>query len=157
MRPTALFATFVILVFGTKSLAAQDLQLQVRVQSQNVQTTDRSVFEAMELSLQEFANNTKWSTRETDFVERLQGSLVFNITEYNLGSGNMTGTLQIKFSRPVFKSDYESNLLFFLDQGGEVASRNAHNVKNARAIRAPGTSRTIVNGYLDQKLCTRYK
>jgi len=81
--------------FGTVSLSAQDLQLQVRVQSQNIQTTDRSVFEAMEQSLQEFANNTKWSTRETDFVERLQGSLVFNITEYNLGSGNMTGTLQI--------------------------------------------------------------
>lgn len=64
MRPTVLFAALGFFVFGTVSVAAQDLQLQVRVQSQNVQTTDRSVFEAMEQSLQEFANNTKWSTRE---------------------------------------------------------------------------------------------
>lgn len=120
MRRTALFAALAFFVFGTVSVAGQDLQLQVRVQSQNIQTTDRSVFEAMEQSLQEFANSTKWSTRETDFVERMQGSLVFNITEYNQASGNMTGTLQIKFSRPVYKSDYQSNLLFFLDPDIQV-------------------------------------
>lgn len=110
-----------LLLFGILGMglswsgAAQDLQLQVRVQAPNVQLTDRSVFEEMERALQEFANTTKWSTREVDFVERLQGSLVFNVTEYNQASGNMTGTLQVKFSRPVYKSDYQSNLLFFMD------------------------------------------
>ena len=81
-----------MLLGNSWSAASQDLQLQVRVQAPSVQLTDRSVFEEMEQVLQEFANTTKWSTREVDFVERLQGSLVFNVTEYNQASGNMTGT-----------------------------------------------------------------
>ena len=103
------------LVLFSPLVKGQELQWQIRVQAPSIQSTDKSVFEALEKSLQDLVDGTRWTEQVVDPAERMQGSIVFTITEHNPGTGMMSGTLQVRSSRTVYKSDYQSPLLFFMD------------------------------------------
>ena len=52
-----------ILVSGfTINVNAQELLCNVRVNSSQVQTSDRKIFQTMQTSIYEFVNNKKWTT-----------------------------------------------------------------------------------------------
>jgi hypothetical protein len=97
------------------SLLAQEFFVDVKVQAPQVQTNDRQVFTNLESSLRNFVNQQAWTQVSFEEKEKLRGSMVFTISDYEPGTGLMKGNMQCQFARPVYMTDYQSPTLFFQD------------------------------------------
>lgn len=107
------------LILCVMPLHAQEFLLDVKVQAPQVQTNDRQVFTNLETALRNFVNQQAWGQVSFEDKEKIRGSMVFTISDYDQGSGQMAGNLQIQFARPVYMTDYQSPMLTFLD--GDVS------------------------------------
>ncbi|MBA3707005.1 MAG: DUF4835 family protein [Bacteroidetes bacterium] len=106
---------FIILLFlfSFATLNAQELNCKVQVLSQGVQGTDKRAFESMQTAIYEFLNNRKWTNDTYKNIERIDCSILINITERS--GDDFKGTLQIQSRRPVYKSSFNSVLLNYND------------------------------------------
>ncbi len=92
---------------------SQELNAQVQVLTPNIQATNKQVFTTLETAMREFLNNRKWTKENYKIEERIQCQFVLTITERNNNSFN--GNLQVFYSRPVYKSEYNSPVLVHRD------------------------------------------
>ncbi len=107
----------VILLFiigAFKTSFAQELNCQVQVLSSQIAGTDKRVFESMQTAIFEFMNTRKWTNETFKIEERIDCSILINITE-KIGTDEFRGTLQIQARRPVYKTSYNTALLNFND------------------------------------------
>lgn len=94
---------------------AQELNCRVVVNAEQVQTSDRSVFEDMETAFSNFLNNRQWTADNFEPEERIKCNII--ITLQNPSSiGSYQATVQIQSARPVYNSNYETILLNFADR-----------------------------------------
>ena len=94
---------------------SQELRCRVIVNANQVETTERGIFQEMEVALAEFMNNRKWTDDLFEQEERINCNFILNIS--NIPSLNRyEASVQILSSRPVFNTDYESVLLNFADR-----------------------------------------
>jgi Cdc6-like AAA superfamily ATPase len=93
---------------------AQELKCNVQVVSQQIQGTNKQVFETLQNAIYEFMNNKAWTNHVFGTEERIECNLMFNITE-QLSADEFKGTLDIKYSRIVFNTNYNTNMLSYLD------------------------------------------
>lgn len=107
-----LFSFF--LFIGLNAAFSQELNCQIQVLSQSVAGTDKHVFETMQTAIYEFMNNKKWTTENFRTEERIDCSILINITE-RISTDEFQGTLQIQSRRPVYKTSYNSVLLNYND------------------------------------------
>lgn len=103
-----------LLVFFTLTANAQELNCTVKVNFDRITDVNPQIFKTLEKSLTDFVNNTRFTTRNVTRNERIDCSLLFNISAYN--DNNFTATLQVLSSRPVFNSTYTSPILNFNDK-----------------------------------------
>lgn len=106
---------FTILTFNTK---AQEFDCRVSVElGQNVQTSavDRTVFQEIEESAQEFINNTRWTQDVFQPEERIECEIQILI-ERAPSNTNFSGSIQVIASRPVFNSSYKTSIFNYRDQ-----------------------------------------
>jgi hypothetical protein len=68
----------------------------------------------LQQSLYEFVNNTNWTNHVYTQQERIECSILINITE-EINSGEFKGTMQVQSKRPVFGSAYQTTMLNFSD------------------------------------------
>ena len=106
---------FVILfiLFGVTTFS-QELNCEVVVNARQTGDENLPVFKTLEKQLKEFVNKTKWTNKTFAPQERINCSMVINITDYNTDS--FSGTLQIQSSRPVYNSNYVTPVYNFNDQ-----------------------------------------
>lgn len=107
-------AILLFLTLAFKATFAQELNCQVQVLSSQIAGTDKRVFESMQTAIYEFMNNRKWTNEAFKIEERIDCSILINITE-KPGADEFKGTLQIQARRPVFKTSYNTALLNFND------------------------------------------
>lgn len=112
-KVSSIFYLFLLAV--TSPLAAQELNANVVVNFQNVQTTETRVFTDMENAFQQFLNNRKWTDDAFAPEERINCNFVINI-EQMPSVGNFQATVQVQSSRPVYGTNYESLMLNFADR-----------------------------------------
>ncbi len=94
---------------------AQELNCNVTINAEQVQTSDRQIFEDMENAFESFLNDNQWSPDAFEGFERINCNII--ITLQNTQTlGNFTGTAQIQTARPVYNSNYESILLNYADR-----------------------------------------
>lgn len=93
----------------------QELNCRVVVNADQVQTTERSVFQEMEFTFAEFMNNQRWTEDQFDAEERINCNIILTISEMP-SIGRFQASVQVLSSRPVFNTDYESVLLNFADR-----------------------------------------
>jgi hypothetical protein len=105
---------YIFLIVSIKASFSQELNCQVQVNSTQIAGTDKRVFTAMQTAIYEFMNNRKWTNETFKTTERIDCSILINITEA-LGNDEFKGTLQIQSRRPVYKTSYNSVLLNFND------------------------------------------
>ncbi|NCO63032.1 MAG: DUF4835 family protein [Flavobacteriales bacterium] len=87
---------------------SQELNCNVVVNAQQTGNENQSIFKNLEKQLSEFVNNTKWTNRTFAPQERINCSMVINISDY---SGEVfQGTIQVQSSRPIFGSSYSTSL-----------------------------------------------
>lgn len=100
------------LIFGLSSFS-QELNCELVVNARQTGDENLPVFKTLERQLKEFINNTKWTNRTYAPQERINCSMVLNITDYN--SDVFVASLQIQSSRPVFNSTYTTPVYNFND------------------------------------------
>ena len=105
---------FILACLLTFLVNAQELLCTVRVNSSQVQTSDRKVFQTMQTSIHEFVNNTKWTSANIKNEERIECSILINISK-KISNDEFEGSIQIQSTRPIYGTSYKSTLLNFLD------------------------------------------
>jgi hypothetical protein len=107
------FASLLFFVVGTS--LSQELNFKVTINSDQIQTTDKTVFKDMERSFANFLNTRKWTNDSFKNYEKINGTLFINISEMP-SIGNFEASAQITAARPVFGSNYETVLFNFADR-----------------------------------------
>lgn len=106
----------VFLICGVSGLTeAQELNCQVRINTQKLQTVDPAVFETLQQTLQEFMNNTKWTNDVYEQEERINCNILLTIQE-ELSPTSFRADLAIQATRPVYNSNYQTPLLNHIDR-----------------------------------------
>lgn len=106
---------FLFLVLS-KSIFSQELNCQVSVVSVQVQgTTEKQIFDQLQKSIFEFMNNTRWTKDNFTTAERIDCSILINVTS-KISADDYIGTIQIQSRRPVYKSSYFSPTVNYIDE-----------------------------------------
>ncbi len=113
MKKTGLLFFLVFLL--TSGLFAQEFSCKVQINTQQVQGFDRSVVSNLKTAITEFMNNRKWTNYNFAPEERIECTLLFNVSQI-ISSDEFKGTFNIVLQRPVYKTDYRSPLLNMIDK-----------------------------------------
>lgn len=99
---------------GTVSMQAQELRCNVQVVSQQIQGTNKQVFQTLQNAIFEFMNNRVWTDHVYNMDERIECNLMFNITDQP-SADQFKATLTIQATRPVFNTNLKTTTLNFVD------------------------------------------
>ncbi|MFN3403689.1 MAG: DUF4835 family protein [Cytophagaceae bacterium] len=112
MRLLFLISAF---IFGTSCLYAQgELNCTVVIDAENVQTSEREIFQQLKNNITDFLNNRKWTNDEFKPEERITCNIVINLTGFS--GTSFEGTALVQSSRPMYNTNKETILLKFLDR-----------------------------------------
>lgn len=103
------------------SVGAQELNCTVEINTDQVQSTNRQVFETLKTAIADYMNTTHFSNAQFGANEKIDCRLFFTIKEYN--DDVLSGDLQIQSSRPVYNSSYTTTLINFKDAKIEFTYR----------------------------------
>lgn len=110
------YSLILFFLFAVKLISAQELNCQVTVNSNQVQgTQEKVIFEQMQKSIYEFMNNTKWTRDNYTTNERIDCSILINVTS-KLGADDYKASIQIQSRRPTFKSSYNTPVFNYMDE-----------------------------------------
>jgi len=101
-------------LFFSQFIIAQELNASVTVNYQQVNNGNPQLFKNLEKQVKEFLNNTKWTDKEVNEVEKIECNFFINISKY--GSNDFEATLQVQSSRPIYNSTFSSPILNINDK-----------------------------------------
>lgn len=113
-KATLTFALLFTLIL-VKPLTAQELNCKVTVLTQRLQTADKKIFSTLQTSIFEFMNNRKWTDDVFQPEERIECSMLINVTD-ELGSNQYKATVSIQVSRTAFNTSYSTPILNYADK-----------------------------------------
>jgi hypothetical protein len=105
---------FLFLLLIPAWLHGQEFRCNVQVVSQQIQGTNKQVFQTLQNAIYEFMNNRVWTDHVYTMEERIECNLMFNITEQP-SADEFKGTLTIQARRPVFNTNYNTTTFNFVD------------------------------------------
>ncbi len=117
-RILGLIFIFIGLVSGAR---AQELNCAVEVNSQQVEGTNKNVFNALQEAISTYMNETKFSNAIFSPNEKIECRLFLTVKEYT--DDRIKGELQLQLSRPVYNSTYTTTLFNFRDTKVEFGYR----------------------------------
>lgn len=101
--------------------AAQELNCQVTFNTDQIEGTNKQVFETLEQAVSEYMNTTVFTNAQFAANEKIDCRMFFTIKEYK--DDTFTGDLQVQSTRPVYNSSYTTTLLNFKDTKLEFTYR----------------------------------
>ena len=104
---------------STMSIQAQELNCTVNVMAPQIANVEASIFETLEDGIREFMNGRRWTNDNFEFEERIECTIQITISEA-ISSTRFNGTIQVQSNRPVHNSDYNTPLLFIVDNDFEI-------------------------------------
>lgn len=113
--------SLILISASVSSISAQELNCTVEVNSQQVEGTNKSVFEALQEGMSTYMNETKFSNAVFSPNEKLECRLFLTVKEY--ADDRIKGELQLQLSRPVYNSTYTTTLFNFRDTKVEFGYR----------------------------------
>ncbi|GJM62415.1 MULTISPECIES: DUF4835 family protein [Persicobacter] len=111
---------FWLLLLGLSALLsplrAQELNCQVVVNAENIQTQDKRIFQDMERAFTQFMNDTRWTEERFQTEEKIKCRILINMQQMP-SIGTYKATASIQSARPVYGTSYETvPFLFYADQ-----------------------------------------
>lgn len=91
----------------------QELNCTVEINSQQIEGTNKSVFETLQTAIAEYFNDRKWTNAQFSPVEKIDCRFFLTVKTYE--DDRIKGDLQVQLSRPVYNSTYTTTLLNFKD------------------------------------------
>jgi hypothetical protein len=120
------FSIFVISLLALVSpIFAQELRCNVLLNTDQVQTQEKSILSQLQQNIQKFMNETRFTNQDYKENERIKCTLFITLMPQNtenpsrgtdVATGNYAATVQIQSLRPIYASTYESPMLLFFDQ-----------------------------------------
>ncbi|MDO5527223.1 MAG: DUF4835 family protein [Prevotella sp.] len=95
--------------YATQS-QAQELNAKVTINSSKVGVTDKSVFDNLQKTLEQFVNERQWTELQFRQNERITCNFNITIDKYDKTSNLFECTAMIQANRPVYNSQYTSTL-----------------------------------------------
>ena len=105
---------FIILIWISNSVNAQELFCNVQVNASQIQTSDRKVFQTLQTAIYEFVNNTKWTDASVKNEERIECTFLINIKE-KVSNDEYKASIQIQSTRPIYGTSYKSTMINYLE------------------------------------------
>ena len=108
MKKTA-SVLLVMLITATQAVA-QELEVKININSNQIQGTDKSVFENLQQTLEQFLNDHQWTSLQFQKNERISCSFNITVTKYVRESNLFYCTAMIQATRPVYNSAYTTTI-----------------------------------------------
>lgn len=106
-----IISAFLLVSFHGKT---QELFCNVEINTQQIQSSDKRIFETLKSSVFEFMNNRNWSGYEFKLNEKIDCSVLLTINSHE--GDVFKGSLTIASTRPVYNSSYNTTLLNTVDK-----------------------------------------
>ncbi|OYU96047.1 MAG: hypothetical protein CFE21_06450 [Bacteroidetes bacterium B1(2017)] len=107
---------FSFLLCLLNSAYAQEFLCRVKINDQQVQVTDKTIFRALEQRLQDFINNAKWSNEVVANNEKIEMNIEIILSAYDQTSYEYRASAIIQTRRPVYGANYSTTLFSFNDE-----------------------------------------
>jgi hypothetical protein len=89
---------------------AQELDVKVNINSSQVEGSDKSVFENLQQTLEQWMNDRQWTELQFQKNERISCSFNITVNKYDKSNNRFSCTAMIQANRPVYQSAYTSTL-----------------------------------------------
>lgn len=108
----------ILILFGilmtVNGLKAQELQCNVRVTSNKVEGSDKTIYQNLQTAINEFINNTKFTDINVKTAERIECSMLVDVT--NREGDYFSAEINLALRRPVYKSNYNTPMFNYIDR-----------------------------------------
>lgn len=108
------YIVFLLIFALSVSTYAQDLQCNVQVNSDNIQASNKAIFEDLQNAITQFMNQRKWISDKVQPQEKINCNFVINITAFNIDQ--FAAEVSITSSRPVYGTSYNTPVFNHFDQ-----------------------------------------
>lgn len=111
MRHTLLFILSLVFdVIAGCHCKAQELQAKITINTQKVGVTDKSVFENLQQTLEQFVNERQWTEYQFQTNERIVCNFNITVNKYDKTANMFECSALIQANRPVYNSQYNTTL-----------------------------------------------
>jgi hypothetical protein len=91
-------------------MEAQELQVKININSSQVEGSDKSVFENLQQTLEQWMNDRQWTELQFQKNERINVTFNITVSKYDKSNNRFTCTAMIQANRPVYNSAYTTTL-----------------------------------------------
>ena len=92
------------------TLAAQELQAKITINHAQISGTEKSVFDNLQQTLEQFVNDRQWTHLQFQKNERIQCNFNLQVTKYDKDQGVFTCKVTIQANCAVYNSAYTTTL-----------------------------------------------
>lgn len=92
------------------SMEAQELQVKININNSQVEGSDKSVFENLQQTLEQWMNDRQWTELQFQKNERINVTFNITVSKYDKSNNRFTCTAMIQANRPVYNSAYTTTL-----------------------------------------------
>ena len=105
-----------LICFSGISSQAQELQAKITINHAQISGTDKSVFDNLQQTLEQFVNERQWTNLKFQKNERIVCNFNITVSKYDKDANLFTCKAIIQANRPVYNSAYSSTLYNNVDE-----------------------------------------
>ena len=99
-----------IAVLTCFTATAQELEVKINLNTQQIERTDKSVFENLQQTLEQWMNDRQWTELQFMKHERIVVNFNLTVTKYDASNNLFECSAMIQANRPVYNSAYTTTL-----------------------------------------------
>ena len=103
-------ASIILAMLWISIVRAQELQVKISINTQQVEGSDKSVFDNLQQTLEQWMNDRQWTELQFQKHERIVCNFNLTVTKYDKSANTFECTAMIQANRPVYNSSYTSTL-----------------------------------------------
>ena len=100
----------IVAIFYSSIAVSQELQVKINLNTQQVERTDKSIFENLQQTLEQWMNDRQWTELQFQKHERIVVNFNLTVTKYDASNNLFECTAMIQANRPVYNSAYTTTL-----------------------------------------------
>lgn len=105
-----------LICFSGISAQAQELQAKITINHAQISGTDKSVFDNLQQTLEQFVNERQWTNLKFQKNERIVCNFNITVSKYDKDANLFTCKALVQANRPVYNSAYTSTLYNNVDE-----------------------------------------
>ena len=98
------------LLWVALTASGQELLVKVNINSSQIEGTDKSVYENLQQTLEQWMNDRQWTELQFQKNERIAVNFNLTVTKYDKSQNRFSCTAMIQANRPVYNSAYTTTL-----------------------------------------------